>query len=351
MAIHAYVGLPGSGKTYEVVTTVMLEAMRQGRRVVTNIRGVNVSRMWTHLVDVEKLAPEAIGEVVVVELQAVLDNPSFFYSEHDPSSVVQPGDLLVIDECWALVPKGDKLKDRMMMFFRMHRQYVSAKGVSCDVVMISQDIGDFNNLVRVVIEGHFKMTKLTALGATKRYRVDVYQGWEKRQEKDRQQFYLRTYNADFFEFYSSYAGKGGDERVTDKRSSLFHSVYFRFVIPAAVVGFIASAWGMTRIYSHYVHKGDADKKADAQVSPGVRSLPGGVSGEPNSGDWRAVGFYSSNGRMVAVLEKSGRVRYLANPASFLLTGNDYEVYVDGKLATRYSGSVGAARQSGLLGGH
>ncbi|WP_218058625.1 zonular occludens toxin domain-containing protein [Gilliamella sp. Occ3-1] len=40
MAISAYVGVPGSGKSYEVVKSVLLPAYMAGRRIVTNIEGI-----------------------------------------------------------------------------------------------------------------------------------------------------------------------------------------------------------------------------------------------------------------------------------------------------------------------
>ena len=41
MAINAYTGLMGSGKTYEVVSSVVLPALLKGRRVVSNIEGLD----------------------------------------------------------------------------------------------------------------------------------------------------------------------------------------------------------------------------------------------------------------------------------------------------------------------
>ena len=40
MAISAYVGLPGHGKSYEVVKSVIIPAIASGRRVVSNIYGL-----------------------------------------------------------------------------------------------------------------------------------------------------------------------------------------------------------------------------------------------------------------------------------------------------------------------
>ena len=41
MAISAYVGVPGSGKSYEVVKSVILPAIATGRRVVSNVYGLD----------------------------------------------------------------------------------------------------------------------------------------------------------------------------------------------------------------------------------------------------------------------------------------------------------------------
>ncbi|EEQ6526573.1 hypothetical protein BHJ67_005029, partial [Escherichia coli] len=41
MAITAYIGVPGSGKSYEVVKSVIIPAVASGRRIVSNIYGLN----------------------------------------------------------------------------------------------------------------------------------------------------------------------------------------------------------------------------------------------------------------------------------------------------------------------
>ena len=41
MPINAYTGLMGSGKSYECVSSVIIPAIRAGRRVVTNVDGIN----------------------------------------------------------------------------------------------------------------------------------------------------------------------------------------------------------------------------------------------------------------------------------------------------------------------
>ncbi|WP_001018315.1 zonular occludens toxin domain-containing protein, partial [Escherichia coli] len=41
MAISLYIGKQGSGKSYEIVKSVIIPAIAKGRRVVTNVYGLN----------------------------------------------------------------------------------------------------------------------------------------------------------------------------------------------------------------------------------------------------------------------------------------------------------------------
>ncbi|OKN42784.1 hypothetical protein AM420_005753 [Klebsiella pneumoniae] len=45
MPITAYVGVPRSGKSYEVVKSVIIAAVASGRRVVSNIYGLNEDKI------------------------------------------------------------------------------------------------------------------------------------------------------------------------------------------------------------------------------------------------------------------------------------------------------------------
>ncbi|OKX16986.1 hypothetical protein AWP89_00845, partial [Escherichia coli] len=46
MAISAYVGIPGSGKSYEVVSSVIIPACMSGRRVISNIYGFSAGGIY-----------------------------------------------------------------------------------------------------------------------------------------------------------------------------------------------------------------------------------------------------------------------------------------------------------------
>src|SRR5262249_37097603 len=105
MAVTAYVGEPGSGKTYEVVSEVVLPALREGRRVISNIRGLHFDEMKAYLMVECGVAESAIGELLIVAVEEP-GKPNFFYTESNTDSVVRPGDLVVLDECWRWFAKG-----------------------------------------------------------------------------------------------------------------------------------------------------------------------------------------------------------------------------------------------------
>src|SRR5574343_392349 len=119
MAVNAYAGKPGSGKTYTVVKHVILEHLKVGRRIVTNVEGLKLGTIRQYLIS-QGLPPDKIGEILVVP-DTSIGLPEFFPTEYKPadlataqdaidhddgvvitstSSVVQPGDLVIIDEAW-----------------------------------------------------------------------------------------------------------------------------------------------------------------------------------------------------------------------------------------------------------
>ena len=75
MSIKAYVGRMSSGKTYEVVSVVILGALARGRRVVSNIAGLDYPSMLDALV-ADGGPPEKVDELVQIEHAKVLE-PNF----------------------------------------------------------------------------------------------------------------------------------------------------------------------------------------------------------------------------------------------------------------------------------
>jgi zona occludens toxin len=260
MSIKLYTGRMGSGKTYEVVSVVIVGALSRGRRVVSNIAGLNFEAM-KDFISSDGTHGNRIGELVQVRHEDVLD-PCFWRSDDDKDKKengkvsLLPGDLLVLDEVWRFWEgflASRKMPPPVMNFFRMHRHYVhSETGFTCDIALITQDVMDVSRSVRAVVEEVYVMTKLTAIGSSSRYRIDIYDG---SRVNGRYPFrsIQRQYDPKFFVFYSSHSQKEDDgvvanEENIDDRGNIFKGKFFRLVIPLCVVMLVFSVYKVVSFF-------------------------------------------------------------------------------------------------------
>ena len=267
MAINIYSGVMGSGKSYEVVINVILPAIKKGRRVVTNIDGIDEEKIHAHIEKEDKdVDASNLGKVVHVTDQRI-EEPNFFpTNEVDSNSVVKGGDLIVIDEAWRFWSAGKKLSDEHMSFFRMHRHYVHPETkISCDLALIFQSITDISRSLRSVVELHFNMRKLKTLGLSRSYVVSWYEGGKQTKAAfvDRR---IQKYDKKIFPLYQSYAGGAGNESAIDSRQNLLLSkkTFFFVILFFCLIGF-----GGYFSYSFF-HPKPVDKKKEEAV--GASSL-------------------------------------------------------------------------------
>lgn len=348
MAINAYTGLMGSGKSYEVVENVILPALAAGRRVVTNVANLQIDQITDYLVDVLKADPDKLGQVVQVQNDD-LTKPDFFPPEHPNEdgelSTVLPGDLVVVDECWRWWSIGSKIMPAHMAFFRMHRHFTNPEtGVSCDLVLVVQDIGDLHRQLKAVIENVYRMTKHKALGSSTRYRVDVYQGNKVTRSPIRS--IQRKYNKAIFPLYQSYShgdGKGKEVSI-DERNNIFKSPLFRFVLPLLLV---VVAFPIYFLYRFFNPKTDTVKpdQAPAQHQGQVSSIPQSPPGPPSDDqEWRVSGFYRSGGSFFVVLVRGSDTRILRDPLQFTYSMGRVSGVVNGFTVAGHTGSSGESKQ-------
>jgi len=113
MAISAYVGLSGHGKSYEVVKSVIIPAIASGRRVVSNIYGLNKQLIEEYCLSKDKkLSPDNLGELVVVDNDLCLGVDFYPYKnaiDNKIETFCKAGDLIIIDEAWRFFPKKEKI--------------------------------------------------------------------------------------------------------------------------------------------------------------------------------------------------------------------------------------------------
>lgn len=361
MSINAYVGLQGSGKSYEFVSGPMLDAVMAGRRVITNVAGISEDRVCEYLVNNRDADPSKLGSIVYVPNERIMQ-PQFFPDEEKPEleTVVRGGDLVAVDEAWRFWgTDGGKLSHEHMQFFRMHRHYVHPEtAVACDVVLMTQDITGLHRSVKNVIEFAFRMQKHKSLGFTSRYRVEIYEGWKlnsKTRIDDRQ----KKYNPEIFPLYLSYTGGKGVEAAIDKRQNvLANKVLWAYA--AGTLFFITvggwSAWG-------FFHRDPASVKNPQTVQavkPGTQhSRPAASEVSPRSASamgeysekWRYAGEFAVGGqRWVVVADASGRLR-VESPSAF--HGEGYAVIgdIDGERVARWTGAVSAKLPSSSVPPH
>ncbi|RQN35681.1 zonular occludens toxin domain-containing protein [Paraburkholderia tropica] len=357
MAINAYCGVMGSGKSYEVVQGPLLDAIASGRRVVTNVDGINEERIHDFLIGKGRGDGSHFGAVVHVRTDDISE-PAFFPIEHESAEgatvtpgFVQPGDLLVVDEAWKLWASDKKISDEHMAFFRMHRHFTHADtGVACDVVLMVQDIGDLHRKVKPVVELSFRMHKLKSLGLSSGYRVEQYEGW-KQNSKTRVGTYVRKYSKDVFPLYKSYAGVGGKEAVVDKRQNILRNKRLWLIVVMLVVMPIVSVRFLWTFFHRATHgtTAAASPLASSSGAAGSAASFGHAAGgsKPSfSENWRIVGSYSGPGRSwVVVADSVGRLR-MESPSMFQNTGVVRVGTIDGEQVSTFSGAKSVAGGGG-----
>jgi zona occludens toxin len=245
VSIWAYVGLPRQGKSFHAVKEQIFPALRDGRRVVTNIQ----------------LVPEALqaagctGEVLQLTNDDLAKDKAA-----ETLKRIGPGDLVVFDEMWRYLPQGMRSKDlpaEWGALFAEHGHMVDARGVMTQIVFVVQDLSNISSFARSLVERTVLVTKLEVIGSGKRYRVDTYAGnvtglkppISKRISEE-----FGSFDAKYFDFYvsrtKSQAGVGTqvNEKALSNRGSVFRNPAVRFGLPVAAGLFLFGLW---RLYMFF----------------------------------------------------------------------------------------------------
>jgi zona occludens toxin len=262
MPYYAYTGLPGSGKSYGVFENVIVPALLKGKRVFTNIP-----------FNEEKVAAKCGLLPVPFRIDDIRNNPLWF------QEVFQPGALLVLDEAWRLWPSGMKanqIPEPHKSFLAEHRHMVGEDGYSTEIYVVTQDLSQLAMFARDLIETTYRAVKLSAIGSSKKFRVDVYDGAVKgpKPSADRRiRQIFGQYKPEIYELYQSHTmsetGVAGDETPTDKRKNIFLGTAFKVIVAVVVLGTIFVIYGVKKVSSFYDNGGGAKKSAAPAVQQGV----------------------------------------------------------------------------------
>lgn len=354
MAINVYCGLMGSGKSYEAVSSIIVPAIAAGRRVVSNIDGLNESAIHEYILSRGKkgkraaLPADALGSIEHVPNERI-SQPGFFPDpEHSGGlePVVRAGDLVVIDEAWRFWPTSAKPSHEHMQFFRMHRHYAHEDtGVTSDLALLIQDISGLHPDLKRVVEMTVRTTKLKSLGLNRRYRVEIFEGYRLTRAA-KTATYQKGYDKRVFPLYQSYGSGNARETAVDDRQNIFKGAKVWVLLALIPVFLGGGIWYLTGFFASSpiseVRTADPVKVGGRAVGEGAAPASGPTakaSAEPSlSSEWRIAGLTLIDERPWVVLQNAaGKLRYV-HRSNFEGRGVLMRGVVDGSEVTAYSGS-------------
>jgi zona occludens toxin (predicted ATPase) len=243
VSIFAYTGLPGSGKSYSVVEQQILPALKAGRLVVTNLP-VKRDLICADLGIQPDMLREFPAEAVAAEPNKIFD-------------AAPNGSVLVLDEVWRLFPAGlktNQVPEAFKTVFAEHRHRVDVSGQSMQIVLVTQDLAQIAAFARQVVETTFRTVKLTSIGLSTRFRVDVFAG-PKSGPNPNPDSALRQipgrYRKEIYRYYVSHTQsesetEGADETAVDKRANILRRPLM-LAAPLVIVGLV---WfGIDRLWN------------------------------------------------------------------------------------------------------
>lgn len=167
--INGLSGRPGAGKTYEAVVSHILPALKQGRKIITNIP-LNVD--WF----VSVLGEQARDLIVLVDGGFHAYGQKRYFSKADDFLVYDTwrndagqGVYFFVDECHLTMPKGGT-DTALKEYLSMHRHY------GHDIMLLTQNFRKVDPDVRDMVQNCYFCTKLSFLGKDESYVVKVADG-------------------------------------------------------------------------------------------------------------------------------------------------------------------------------
>lgn len=242
--ITAYVGLPGTGKSYGVVANVILPALKAGRNVWTNIP-INHDAMI-------KEAGSTVTQFTMADIEA---NERWFLD------VLPKGAVCVLDEAWRLWPAGIKaaaINPTHKEYLAEIRHLVDEQKNSSQLCIVTQDLAQVASFSRLLIETTYVAYKLSHVGMSKRYRIDIYNGAVTGFAPPKSRF-LRsefgTYEKKIYKLYKSHTKSdvgAGNEKKIDNRNNLLKGWRFKMMIPGVLLACYLVYAGISKIKSYYM---------------------------------------------------------------------------------------------------
>lgn len=234
-------GLPGSGKSYEACVKHILEAVKNGRQVLTNINGINHQKF----ADISGVPLPVVKLLIDVISHADCDDETERLSrmKADFLSKTKKDSLIVIDEIQDMFPTERKPPSpEWSKYIASHRH----EGL--DIVLMGQDRRDVHPIWRRRIQRVITFNKLSAVGAVNRYRWECFEATAGEKFKSVSSG-IQKYESKYFGLYSSHT-QGTDNKsvYVDDRANILKNPKLRF---AAIAFVFAAYFGITHAIAFF----------------------------------------------------------------------------------------------------
>lgn len=264
--INGLSGRPGAGKTYEAVITHILPALKQGRKIITNIP-LNIdwfaSVLGEHVRDLIVLVD---GGFHAYGQQRYFSKAEDFLVYDTWRNEAGQGVYFFVDEAHLAMPQGST--DRALKeYLSMHRHY------GHDIMLLTQNFRKVDRDVKDMVQNCYYCTKLSFLGRDEKYIVKVADGVSRNIITTHE----RTYEEKYFAAYKSHTKAEGS--VKEAATADVEKWYQRWTTKGAAICFGLAIFIIVANLSkdRPNHQAEAQAKLDSlkqsqQTSPG-ESLP------------------------------------------------------------------------------
>ena len=403
MSVKIHHGAPGSYKTSGAVADDFLPAVKQGRLVITNVRGLTVERVrdakypltwWEKRKGITEpykpVFPEIGDGFDIIHIDTTTsenrEHLARFFHWAPVGSEEKQGPLFILDEAQAIFPDRWMKNDIALLDFpggldaakaagrparwteawEMHRHY------GWDFTLTTPNISLIRSDIRAVSEGAFKHRNLATVGVKGRYMEAFHMAQDSGQSPSH---FLsvkpKRIPKQIWGLYDSTTT--GTHSDTLAGVSIFKDPKVMGLVALATGAFALGWYGYfnSSLYkasvkpsippagpivpspgqpvSMAVQKGvySPAPNLSGHVAPGQARTSGDVTNGESA--WRVAGFYKVDGKAHVVLQRDGSMRTVINPKGASYDGSRVEFHLDGLLVAGYTGKqvAGTGVASGI----
>lgn len=246
--LFLHIGKPRSGKTYDVIRSVILPALTKGRRVLTNIEGMELPecREWI----AAKTGANVDQKLVWLDDSAIRTRTWF----KDPEN----NDLFVIDECQVFWPGGSlKPSDpEAFAFMTRHGHY------NVDIHLITQSEKNVDSHIRRLCGQTNLYRKMGFIGLSGSYQVQYFNGSEPAPALQISSA-VKRYDPEIFRAYKSIVE--GADVPTARQANLLTSKKFIVLYAFLLFGLVFTIRSCSKFKDRGFDRSDSDKKSSSSV--------------------------------------------------------------------------------------